>query len=104
MHWSTDVYHAPDFTYSNVHLLPKTSHLWILSGGSYKSSVVPFSLHKDQDQTNIYFLFLSAKGKAISSFLVNTVNNDQGKHKFFTSGLSGKKKAVFLIIQNLIES
>ncbi|KAK4794367.1 hypothetical protein SAY86_012361 [Trapa natans] len=34
MHWSTDVYHAPEFTYSNVHLLPKTSHLWILSGGS----------------------------------------------------------------------
>jgi DNA-directed RNA polymerase subunit beta' len=31
MHWSTDVYHAPEFTYSNVHLLPKTSHLWILS-------------------------------------------------------------------------
>nr|QHB74287.1 RNA polymerase beta'' subunit [Artocarpus heterophyllus] len=93
MHWSTDVYHAPDFTYSNVHLLPKTSHLWILSGGSYKSSVVPFSIHKDQDQTNAYFL--SAKGKARNSFSVNTVNNDQdqGKDKFFTSGLSGKKES-----------
>ncbi|KAK6767817.1 hypothetical protein RDI58_034942 [Solanum bulbocastanum] len=33
MHWSTDVYHAPEFTYGNVHLLPKTSHLWILLGG-----------------------------------------------------------------------
>ena len=22
MHWSTDIYHAPKFTYSNVHLLP----------------------------------------------------------------------------------
>nr|pir hypothetical protein 134 - common tobacco chloroplast [Nicotiana tabacum] len=32
MHWSTDVYHAPEFTYGNVHLLPKTSHLWILLG------------------------------------------------------------------------
>ncbi|TYG58975.1 hypothetical protein ES288_D08G265100v1 [Gossypium darwinii] len=30
---STDVYHSPEFTYSNVHLLPKTSHLWILSKG-----------------------------------------------------------------------
>ena len=48
MHWSTDVYHAPEFTYSNVHLLPKTSHLWIFSGGSRRSSVVPFSLQKDQ--------------------------------------------------------
>ncbi|RZC75665.1 hypothetical protein C5167_051152 [Papaver somniferum] len=32
MHWSTDVYHAPKYTYGNIHLLPKTSHLWILSG------------------------------------------------------------------------
>nr|YP_010312623.1 RNA polymerase beta'' subunit [Pellionia scabra]ULF47644.1 RNA polymerase beta'' subunit [Pellionia scabra] len=91
MHWSTDVYHVPDFTYSNVHLLPKTSHLWILSGGSYRSSVVPFSIHKDQDQMNVYFL--SAKGKLISSFSINTVNNDQGKDKFLTSGLSDKKES-----------
>nr|YP_010127293.1 RNA polymerase beta'' subunit [Procris crenata]QPO90488.1 RNA polymerase beta'' subunit [Procris crenata] len=94
MHWSTDVYHAPDFPYSNIHLLPKTSHLWILSGGSYRSSVVPFSIHKDQDQMNVYFL--SAKGKPISSFSVNTVNNDQGKDKFLTSGLSDKKESSIL--------
>nr|YP_010420603.1 RNA polymerase beta'' subunit [Urera baccifera]USG54322.1 RNA polymerase beta'' subunit [Urera baccifera] len=87
MHWSTDVYHAPLFTYSNVHLLPKTSNLWILSGGSYRSSVVPFSIHKDQDQMNVSFL--SVKGKPISSF---SVNNDQGKGKFRTSGLSEKKE------------
>nr|YP_010420687.1 RNA polymerase beta'' subunit [Urera glabra]USG54406.1 RNA polymerase beta'' subunit [Urera glabra] len=88
MHWSTDVYHAPFFTYSNVHLLPKTSNLWILSGGSYRSSVVPFSIYKDQDQMNVYFI--SAKGKPISSFLVK---NDQGKGKFRTSGLSEKKES-----------
>uniref|UniRef100_A0A6N2MX63 DNA-directed RNA polymerase n=1 Tax=Salix viminalis TaxID=40686 RepID=A0A6N2MX63_SALVM len=52
MHWSTDVYHASEFTYSNVHLLPKTSHLWILSGIQYS----PFSLHKDQDQINVHSL------------------------------------------------
>ncbi|MFS7920362.1 DNA-directed RNA polymerase subunit beta'' [Helianthus anomalus] len=23
MHWNTDVYHAPEFTYGNIHLLPK---------------------------------------------------------------------------------
>nr|YP_009530025.1 RNA polymerase beta' subunit [Pteroceltis tatarinowii]AXX77304.1 RNA polymerase beta' subunit [Pteroceltis tatarinowii]QII42610.1 RNA polymerase beta'' subunit [Pteroceltis tatarinowii] len=91
MHWSADVYHAPDFTYSNVHLLPKTSHLWILSGSSYRSSVIPFSIHKDQDQTNVYFL--SAKGKSIFSPSVNTVNNDRGKDKFFSSDLSGKKES-----------
>nr|QUO99568.1 RNA polymerase beta'' subunit [Berchemia flavescens] len=89
MHWSTDVYHAPEFTYSNVHLLPKTSHLWILSGDSCRSSVVPFSLHKDQDQTNL----LSAEGEVFSSLSVNTVNNDQVNHKFFSFGLSGKNES-----------
>nr|YP_009559467.1 RNA polymerase beta subunit [Elaeagnus angustifolia]AZU94993.1 RNA polymerase beta subunit [Elaeagnus angustifolia] len=89
MHWSTDVYHASEFTYSNVHLLLKTSHLWILSGGLCRSSVVPFSLHKDQDQTNVHFF--SAEGKSIS--ILNTVNNTQGKDKFFRLGLSDKKES-----------
>nr|YP_009433794.1 RNA polymerase beta'' subunit [Hypolytrum nemorum]ANP26008.1 RNA polymerase beta'' subunit [Hypolytrum nemorum] len=53
MHWSTDVSHAPKHTYSNVHLLPKTSHLWILLGSPCRSGRVSFSLHKDQDQINI---------------------------------------------------
>nr|YP_009129770.1 RNA polymerase beta'' subunit [Vanilla planifolia]YP_009456223.1 RNA polymerase beta'' subunit [Vanilla pompona]AID52206.1 RNA polymerase beta'' subunit [Vanilla planifolia]AUJ22491.1 RNA polymerase beta'' subunit [Vanilla pompona]QII90214.1 RNA polymerase beta'' subunit [Vanilla planifolia] len=53
MHWSTDVYHASEYPpYSNVHLLPKTSYLWILAEGRYRSSIVSFSLHKDQDQMN----------------------------------------------------
>nr|YP_009469979.1 RNA polymerase beta' subunit [Eulophia zollingeri]AVF91696.1 RNA polymerase beta' subunit [Eulophia zollingeri] len=52
MHWSTDSYHAPEYPYSNVHLLPKTSHLWILAGGLCRSNIVSFSLHKDQDQMN----------------------------------------------------
>ena len=88
MHWSTDVYHAPEFTYSNVHLLPKTSHLWILSGGSCISSIVPFSLYKDQDQINVHSL--SVEGRYISSL---SVNNDQVRHKFFSSDSSGKKES-----------
>nr|YP_010411210.1 RNA polymerase beta'' subunit [Psilopeganum sinense]UQJ72589.1 RNA polymerase beta'' subunit [Psilopeganum sinense] len=86
MHWSTDVYHAPEFTYSNVHLLPKTSHLWILSGGSRRSSVVSFSLHKDQDQMNIHSL--SVERREISG-LARSGNNDQGRHKFFSSDFAG---------------
>nr|QXE40009.1 RNA polymerase beta'' subunit [Cnidoscolus aconitifolius] len=86
MHWSTDVYHAPEFPYSNVHLLPKTSHLWILSGSSCRSSIVPFSLHKDQDQMNVHSL--SVKRSSSPS-----VNNDQVKHKFFSSDFSGKKES-----------
>nr|YP_009862357.1 RNA polymerase beta'' subunit [Aglaia odorata]QKD75478.1 RNA polymerase beta'' subunit [Aglaia odorata] len=89
MHWSTDVYHAPEFTYSKVHLLPKTSHLWILSGGSCGSSVVSFSLHKDQDQMNIHSL--SVERRDISSLSLS-VNNDQARHKLFSSYFSAKKE------------
>lgn len=87
MHWSTDVYHAPEFTYGNVHLLPKTSHLWILSGGPCRSSLASFSLHKDQDQTNAHSF--SVKRRYISN---PSVTNDQARRKFFSSDFSGKKE------------
>nr|API83226.1 RNA polymerase beta' subunit [Acca sellowiana] len=87
MHWSTNVYHAPEFTYSNVHLLPKTSHLWILSGGSCRSSGVPFSLYKDQDQMNLRSL--SVKRRYISSL---SMNNDQMRYELCSSSFSGKLK------------
>nr|YP_010630254.1 RNA polymerase beta'' subunit [Begonia undulata]WBN97299.1 RNA polymerase beta'' subunit [Begonia undulata] len=86
MHWSTDVYHAPEFTYSNVHLLPKTSHLWVLSGGWCRSRVVP-SLYKDQDQINVHSLSVEER-----SICILSVNNDQVRHKFFSSNLFGKKE------------
>nr|YP_010901166.1 RNA polymerase beta'' subunit [Crassula columella]WIL06751.1 RNA polymerase beta'' subunit [Crassula columella] len=89
MHWSTNVYHASEFTYSNVHLLPKTSHLWILAGGSCKSSVVPFSLHKDQDQLNIHSLSVERRYSSGHS-----VTNEQVKQKLFSSDLSGKNKGI----------
>nr|YP_009170059.1 RNA polymerase beta' subunit [Larrea tridentata]ALE28849.1 RNA polymerase beta' subunit [Larrea tridentata]QCW94641.1 RNA polymerase subunit beta [Larrea tridentata] len=91
MHWSTDVYHAPEWTYSNVHLLPKTSHLWILSGGSCKFSVLPLSLHKDQDQMNLNSS--SVEEKDLSNL---SLNNDQGKvrHQLFSSDFFGKKKTI----------
>nr|YP_010977329.1 RNA polymerase beta'' subunit [Caroxylon nitrarium]WOA00471.1 RNA polymerase beta'' subunit [Caroxylon nitrarium] len=85
MHWSTGVYHAPEFTYGNVHLLPKTSHLWILSGRPYRSSVVPFSLSKDQDQMNTHSFSFEP------IFLSNSsVTNDQVKA--ILSGLFSKKE------------
>nr|YP_010997335.1 RNA polymerase beta'' subunit [Darlingtonia californica]UZS76861.1 RNA polymerase beta'' subunit [Darlingtonia californica] len=88
MHWSTDVYHAPEFTYGNVHLLPKTSHLWILSGGPCRSSLASFSLPKDQDQTNAAHS-LSVKRR----YMYNpSLTNDQVRHKFFSSDFSDKKE------------
>nr|YP_010924665.1 RNA polymerase beta'' subunit [Hyaloseris cinerea]WKB11424.1 RNA polymerase beta'' subunit [Hyaloseris cinerea] len=87
MHWNTDVYHAPEFTYGNVHLLPKTSHLWILLGEPWKSSLGPCSIHKDQDQMNAYSL--SVKRRYISN---PSVTNNQVRHKFFSSYFSGKNQ------------
>ncbi|KAL2224281.1 UNVERIFIED_CONTAM: DNA-directed RNA polymerase subunit beta [Sesamum indicum] len=87
MHWSTDVYHAPEFTYGNVHLLPKTSHLWILLGGPCRSSPVSLSLHKDQDQ-------MSAQSRSVKRRSTSNLSgtNDQSRQKFFTSDFSGKKE------------
>nr|YP_010988418.1 RNA polymerase beta'' subunit [Lycoris longifolia]WOR80522.1 RNA polymerase beta'' subunit [Lycoris longifolia] len=84
MHWSTDVYHAPEYTYSNVYLLPKTSHLWILAGGPCRSSIVSFSLHKDQDQMNAHSF--SVDERYISDRLIT---NDRVRHKLLDP--SGKK-------------
>nr|YP_009771826.1 RNA polymerase beta'' subunit [Baphia racemosa]QIT02611.1 RNA polymerase beta'' subunit [Baphia racemosa] len=87
MHWSTDVYHATEFTCSNVHILPKTSHLWILSGRSRKSGTVSFSFRKDQDQMNIHSL--STEERDISNVLIS---NDQVRHKSFSLNPSGQKE------------
>nr|UDN40022.1 RNA polymerase beta'' subunit [Olearia laxiflora] len=87
MHWNTDVYHAPEFTYGNIHLLPKTSHLWILLGEPWRSSPGPCSIHKDQDQMNAYSL--SVKRRYFSN---PSVTNNQVRHKFFSSYFSGKNQ------------
>nr|AIJ28281.1 RNA polymerase beta' subunit [Trifolium pratense] len=79
MHWSTDVYHASEFMYSNVHILPKTSHLWILSGKSCRSDTIHFLLRKDQDQINLDSL---SNGKRNTSPLF--VSDDHVKHPFFS--------------------
>nr|USM10389.1 RNA polymerase beta'' subunit [Centaurium erythraea subsp. majus] len=80
MHWSTNVYHASEFTYGNVHLLPKTSHLWILLGGPYRSSPVSLSLHKDQDQLNVHSL--SVKRRDTLSL---SVTKHRPKHRLVVS-------------------
>nr|AWI71014.1 RNA polymerase beta chain [Thevetia peruviana] len=86
MHWSTDVDHAPEFTYGNVHLLPKTSHLWILLGEPCRSSLVSLSLHKDQDQMSAHSLSVKQRDTSNPS-----ITNDRARHKFFSSDLYSKK-------------
>ncbi|PIA29011.1 hypothetical protein AQUCO_06400062v1 [Aquilegia coerulea] len=86
MHCSTAVYHSPEYTYRNVHLLPKIGHLWILAGVPYRSSIAPLSLYKDQDQINIHSL--SVQRKSISNL---SVMKDQVIHKLFRLDPYGKK-------------
>nr|QGW12524.1 DNA-directed RNA polymerase beta'' subunit [Cymbidium bicolor]UIX52844.1 RNA polymerase beta'' subunit [Cymbidium aloifolium]UXW65373.1 RNA polymerase beta'' subunit [Cymbidium aloifolium]WEV85631.1 RNA polymerase beta'' subunit [Cymbidium aloifolium]WEV86638.1 RNA polymerase beta'' subunit [Cymbidium aloifolium] len=84
MHWSTDGYHAPEYTYSNVHLLPKTSHLWILAGDLCRSKIGSFSLHKDQDQFNTNSFSLEER------YIFDlSLTHDQVKHKLLDT--FGKK-------------
>nr|UDZ61167.1 RNA polymerase beta subunit [Stratiotes aloides] len=87
MHWSTNVYHAPEYTYGNVHLLPKTSHLWILAVGTCRSSIVSFSLHKDQDQINAHYF--SIEEKYISE---PSMANGRVRDKLSSSDPSDEKK------------
>nr|UFA47178.1 RNA polymerase beta'' subunit [Oxytropis aciphylla] len=87
MHWSTDVYHASEFMYSNVHILPKTSHLWVLSGKSCRSDAIHFLLRKDQDQIHIHSL--STTKTNISNL---SVSNDQVKNKLLNFNTFGTKE------------
>nr|YP_009169870.1 RNA polymerase beta'' subunit [Viscum album]ALD84681.1 RNA polymerase beta'' subunit [Viscum album] len=86
MHWSTDVYHAPEFTYSDVHLLPKTSHLWILSGSPLN---IDLDLYKDQDKMKVSSRSVE-QGSLLN--LPFTNDNDQVRNKFFRSDFSGKNE------------
>jgi len=98
MHWSTDVYHASELMYSNVHILPKTSHLWILSGKSCRSNTIDFLLRKDQDQVTMDSL---SNGKTNISNLLER-GNDQGKHKFNTFGIKEKGISDSSILNQII--
>nr|ULF47291.1 RNA polymerase beta'' subunit [Astragalus sinicus] len=89
MHWSTDVYHASEFMYSNVHILPKTSHLWILSGKSCRSDAILFLLRKDQDQ--IHSNSLSTTKTNIYNLSVSN-DNDEVKKKLFNFNTFGTQE------------
>nr|ASN66215.1 RNA polymerase beta' subunit [Lilium primulinum var. ochraceum] len=99
MHWSTGVYHAPEYTYGNVHLLPKTSNLWILAGGSRRSSIMSFSIHKDQDQINAHSF--SVEDKYISDL---SMTNDRVRHKLLDTSSKKDMEIIDYSISNRIIS
>nr|WMV00765.1 RNA polymerase beta'' subunit [Terniopsis yongtaiensis]WMV00842.1 RNA polymerase beta'' subunit [Terniopsis yongtaiensis]WMV00919.1 RNA polymerase beta'' subunit [Terniopsis yongtaiensis]WMV01150.1 RNA polymerase beta'' subunit [Terniopsis yongtaiensis]WMV01227.1 RNA polymerase beta'' subunit [Terniopsis yongtaiensis] len=91
MHWSTNVYHTPEFTYSNVHLLAKTSHLWILSGHTYKFNIGIVSVYNDQDQLNTQFLSMERKDSWSQAG-----DNDQANYKLSSFPILNKNEKKIL--------
>nr|YP_010292419.1 RNA polymerase beta'' subunit [Carex sp. SCSB-B-000526]ULQ64350.1 RNA polymerase beta'' subunit [Carex sp. SCSB-B-000526] len=86
LHWSTDVYHTPKHTYSNVHLLPKTSHLWVLAGSPCRSDRVSFPVHKDQDQMNVDSFSVEERYISISDpSKTNTKTNNELRYKLLNT-------------------
>nr|YP_009994331.1 RNA polymerase beta'' subunit [Cuscuta nitida]QNP08408.1 RNA polymerase beta'' subunit [Cuscuta nitida] len=90
MHWSTDVYHAPEFTYGNVHLLSKTNHLWILLGEPCHSSLVSLSIHGDQDQMSAHSL--SVKRRFTSNLSETIDDDDKARQKRRSAYSSGNQE------------
>nr|YP_009233769.1 RNA polymerase beta' subunit [Bouteloua curtipendula]AMB49464.1 RNA polymerase beta' subunit [Bouteloua curtipendula] len=99
MHWSTDVYHAPEYQYGNLRRLPKTSHLWILSVSMCRSSIASFSLHKDQDLMNTYSF--SRDGRYIFYL---PMANDQVSHRLLDTFSKKDKKILDYLTPNRMVS
>nr|QBK36420.1 RNA polymerase beta subunit-2 [Pseudotaxus chienii] len=73
----------------------KTTHLWVLSGGMYKSIVVPFyTFLKDQDQVDIPSLLLG-KHQSFSNYSV-----DQVKYESVYSNFSERERKIFSYPEN----
>ncbi|BDD77239.1 RNA polymerase beta'' subunit (chloroplast) [Marchantia polymorpha subsp. ruderalis] len=70
MHWSTKVRHASEYIHSNIHLILKTCHIWILSGNFHnKNNELSVLFYKNQDK--IDFQISLTKEKNEFSFVKN---------------------------------
>jgi DNA-directed RNA polymerase subunit beta' len=59
MHWSTKVQHAPEYIHSNVHLLCRTGHIWILAANFDKSNKLSFLFYSNQDKLDDKISFIN---------------------------------------------
>nr|YP_009522513.1 DNA-directed RNA polymerase subunit beta'' [Dumortiera hirsuta]AXQ02593.1 DNA-directed RNA polymerase subunit beta'' [Dumortiera hirsuta] len=91
MHWSTKVRHASQYIHSNIHLILKTSHIWVLSGKlNNKKNDLSVLFYKNQDK--IDFQIFLTKEKSNFSFLENKNQLNILIFHFFIS----KKNKIFL--------
>nr|QYB18646.1 RNA polymerase beta'' subunit [Conocephalum conicum]QYB18733.1 RNA polymerase beta'' subunit [Conocephalum conicum] len=70
MHWSTKVRHASEYIHSNIHLIVKTSHIWVLSG-KLNHKFLDFSVFFYKNQDKIDLKISLTKEKLLFDFLEN---------------------------------
>nr|YP_009682228.1 RNA polymerase beta' subunit [Fissidens nobilis]QDQ38640.1 RNA polymerase beta' subunit [Fissidens nobilis] len=106
MHWSAKVQHAPEYIHSNVHLLRKTGHIWILVGNFDKSNEFSFIFYRNQDKLDNKLPLTNQNlnySKIKDNFSNNFWNFIYSSIIFYTykfSGIKNKKKIIFFLKKN----
>jgi DNA-directed RNA polymerase subunit beta' len=104
MHWSTKVQYAPEYIHSNVHLLCKTGHIWILAANFDKSNKLSFLFYSNQDKLDDQVSFInqnlnySKLKKNLSNFW-NFVYSSIILYTFKFSQIKCKKKTYFFFLK-----
>nr|BDZ75622.1 DNA-directed RNA polymerase subunit beta'' [Timmiella anomala] len=101
MHWSTKVQHASEYIHSNVHLLRRTGHIWILAGSFDKYNQSSFLFYCNQDKLDNKLPIANQNlkySKIKDNFLNNFWNFLYSSIILYTNSFSGikkKKKTLF---------
>nr|QWW93171.1 RNA polymerase beta'' subunit [Lunularia cruciata] len=106
MHWSTKVRHASEYIHSNIHLILKTCHIWVLSGNFYnKNNELSVLFYKNQDK--IDFQIDITKEKSLFSFLENKVQLNLCLLNFYLykkNKIFQKSKVIYTIFNKINKS
>jgi DNA-directed RNA polymerase subunit beta' len=101
MHWSTKVQHKSEYIYSNVHLLCRTGHIWILAGNFNKFNEFSFLFYRDQDKldnklplANQNLNYSKIKDKFLNNFW-NFLYSSIILYNYKFLGMKKKKKTLF---------
>jgi DNA-directed RNA polymerase subunit beta' len=103
MHWSAKVQHTPEYIHSNVHLLCRTGHIWILAGIFDKSNNFSFIFYRNQDKLNNKLPLANQKlnySKIKNNFLNNFWNFIYSSIILYTYKFSGIKKKILFFFKN----
>nr|BDZ75500.1 DNA-directed RNA polymerase subunit beta'' [Trematodon longicollis] len=103
MHWSAKVQHAPEYIHSNVHLLCRTGHIWILAGNFDKSNEFSFIFYRNQDKldnklsvANQKLNYSKIKDNILNNFW-NFIYSSSILYTYTFSGIKKRKKTLFFL-------